>query len=474
MKSETQAATLELQRVENLRPHPKNVRDRAVADEEMIASVRTQGIHQPLVVAPHPTLEGDYTVIMGHRRLNAAKKAGLDTVPVLVRHDLMDERDQIAAMVQENLHRKDLSIAEEATAVQAMLDFDGWDAKRVARETGLSARRVRARAKLTKLDDATFERVHDGQLTLERAEVLADFAGEPEEESLLAVVDVHPSNWDWHVRRAKESREWRKRRPKVLAELKAAGVEVMDAPETPVWRSDSEWQEVKVEDAAEAAERGARAVVAEDSDDVRYLVPRSKPDAAATAEEVAREARAALRKELDTALAGVRDLEDQWIRDTVLPAAKAGDERTLRVLARYYQQATTNFAGAYGIQARQARILQVTKGAAPNLGAAVAEAVAGMTLVEQAALWVVGMCQTPSLSSYVYEHAYPSPSTLLWLELRAALGWVFVDPEVRAVRELAGEDGPDGRLAQLAGLAPATRPATDGGVDDSAEGGDPA
>lgn len=473
-KSETQAATLELQRVENLRPHPKNVRDRAVADEEMIASVRTQGIHQPLVVAPHPTLEGDYTVIMGHRRLNAAKQAGLDTVPVLVRHDLMDERDQIAAMVQENLHRKDLSIAEEATAVQAMLDFDGWDAKRVAQETGLSARRVRARAKLTKLDDAAFEKLQLGQLTLERAEVLADFAGEPEEEGLLAVVDVHPSNWDWHVARAKEAREWRKRRPKVLAELEAAGVEVMDAPETPVWRADSEWQEVEVEDAAEAAERGARAVVAEDSDDVRYLVPRSKPDAADTAEEVAREARAALRKELDAALAGVRDLEDQWIRDTVLPAAKAGDERTLRVLARYYQQAAGNFAGAYSIQERQARILQVTKGAEPNLGAAVSEAVAGMTLAEQAALWVIGMCQTPSLSSYVYEHASPSISTLRWLELRAALGWVLVDPEVRAVRELAGEDGPDGRLAQLAGLAPAARPIAEDEVDDSAEGGDPA
>ena len=467
-------ATLELMRVEQLKAHPKNVRDRAVADEEMVASVRTQGVHQPLVVAPHPTLEGDYTVIMGHRRLNAAKQAGLDTVPVLVRHDLLDERDQIAAMVQENLHRKDLSIAEEATAVQAMLDFDGWDAKRVAQETGLSARRVRARAKLTKLADAAFEKLQLGQLTLERAEVLADFAGEPEEETLLAMVDVHPSNWDWHVKRAKESREWRKRRPKVLAELEAAGVEVVDAPETPVWRADSEWQEIKVEDAAEAAERGAHAVVAEDSDDVRYLVPRAKPDAAATAEEEAREARAALRKEIDSALAGVRDLEDQWIRDTVLPAAKAGDERTLRVLARYYQQAATNVTGAYSIQERQARILQVTKGAAPNLGDAVTEAVAGMTLAEQAALWVIGMCQTPSISNYAYEHAVPFPSALLWFELRAALGWVFVDPEVRAVRELAGEDGPDGRLAQLAGLAPAARPTAEDEVDDSAEGGDPA
>ncbi|WP_419404182.1 hypothetical protein, partial [Micrococcus sp. F3Y] len=174
--------------------------------------------------------------------------------------------------------------------------------------------------------DAAFEKLQLGPLKGELAEVLADFVGEPEEETLLEMIDVHPSNWDWHVKRAKESREWRKKRPAVVAAHEAAGVKIMAAPETPVWRADSEWHEVEVEDAAEAAERGAHAVVAEDSDDVRYFVPRAEPDAAATAEEEAREARAALRKELDAALAGVRDLEDQWIRDTVLPAAKAGDE----------------------------------------------------------------------------------------------------------------------------------------------------
>lgn len=473
-KQTQQNVTYEYQRVEALIPHPDNTRRHVEPDAGLIESIRQNGIRDALIVAPGPTMDGDYAVISGHHRLAAAKKLGLEKVPVAVHHDLVTREAQLAAIIEANAHRKDLSPAEEADAFQLMLSFDGYDVKRVAKETGVSQARVRSRAKLTKLDDVTFERVHDGQLTLERAEVLADFAGEPEEETLLAMIDVHPSNWDWHVKRAKESREWRKRRPKVLAELEAAGVEVMDAPELPTWSPDSEWQEVKVEDTAEAAERGARAVVAEDSDDVRYLVPRAEPDAEATAEEVAREARVALRKELDAALAGVRDLEDQWIRDAVLPDAKAGDERTLRVLARYYQQAAANFAGAYSIQERQARILKVTKGGAPNLGAAVAEAVAGMTLTEQAALWVIGMCQTPSLSSYVYEHASPSPSTLRWLELRAALGWTFVDPEVRAVRELAGEDGPDGRLAQLAGLALASRPTTDGEVDDSAEGGDPA
>lgn len=455
-----------------LRPHPKNVRQAAVASDDMVASVKTQGLLQPLVVAPNPTLEGDYTIIAGHRRLDALKRAGRDDAPVIVRTDLDTEEKQVAAMLQENLHRQDLTAVEEADAFAQLSLFDGWDVKRIARETGVAQTRVRSRIKLTYLSEATLASLHDGQVTLERAQALAEFAGSPEEELLEKHLTATATNWDWHVKRAKKAREWRKRRPKVLAELEAAGVEVVDAPETPVWRADSEWQEVKVEDAAEAAERGARAVVAEDSDDVQYLVPRSKPDAAATAEEVAREARAALRKELDAALASVRDLEDQWIRNTVLPAAKAGDERTLRVLARYYQHAATNFAGTYSIQGRQARILQVTKGAEPNLGAAVAEAVAGMTLAEQAALWVIGMCQTPSLSSYVYEHASPSPSTLRWLELRAALGWVFVDPEVRAVSELAGEDGPDGRLARLAGLTPATRPTTDGEIDDSAEGGD--
>lgn len=430
----TAQATFEQMLVAKLRPHPKNVRARAVADEEMVASVATQGIHQPLVVAPHPTLQGDYTVIMGHRRLAAARKAGLDVVPVLVRHDLLDERDQIAAMVQENVHRQDLSITEEADAVQTMLDFDGWDAKRVARETGLSARRVRSRAKLTRLPDAAYEKLQIGQLTLERAEALADFAGDPEEEQLLEVLDTHPTNWEWHLKRAKTAREWRKRRPKVVAEMVAAGVPVVQAPDEPLWSSEQPWQEVQFETAEEAKAAGASVIVHEHSDDVVYVVPR--PVREQSVEDEARAARRALTAELDAQLADVVGLEDEWIRSTVLPAVKAGDERTLRVLARYHHQATYGAGGTNEFPA-MARVLQLGEISGP-VPEAVGEALQGRSLVEQAALWL--LCR--SRPFYLGFNCYVQPRgvAMTWFELRHALGWEWTEPEARAIRELGAAD----------------------------------
>ena len=175
-KQTQQNVTYEYQRVEALIPHPDNTRRHVEPDAGLIESIRQTGIRDALIVAPGPTMDGDYAVISGHHRLAAAKKLGLEKVPVAVHHDLVTREAQLAAIIEANAHRKDLSPAEEADAFQLMLSFDGYDVKRVAKETGVSQSRVRSRAKLTKLDDATFERVHDGQLTLERAEVLADFA----------------------------------------------------------------------------------------------------------------------------------------------------------------------------------------------------------------------------------------------------------------------------------------------------------
>lgn len=447
-------ATFETMRVVQLKPHPKNVRATAVADAEMVASVAAHGIHQPLVVAPHPTLDGDYTVIMGHRRLDAAKKAGLDVVPVLVRHDLLTEQAQIAAMVQENLHRQDLTVVEEADAVQAMLAFDGWDAKRVAAETGLSARRVKARAKLTRLGEDQRTALAAGQLTLERAMVLADFVGTDQEQDLLAVAGTPETSWEWHLKRAKEARAWAKRRPAVVNEHEAAGVPVVPAPEIPTWRNDCPWQPAKFETPQEAATAGASVIVSDTSDDVQYVLPRAVPaPGEVSAADEARAARKALTDELDAELATVSAVEDEWIRGTVLPAAARGDERTLRVIARHYQDATQAYGAYWELHERQARILGLpnTNLTAPDRKAQVASALAGRALTELAALFVLAMLRPRGLGHRAYE--VPSDATLVWFELRQALGWEWLDPETRAVHELGGDEGPDDRLAAAGGIA---------------------
>lgn len=106
--------------VSSVRPSPNQPRKHF--DEESLsslaASVREVGVLQPLLV--RQTGEGEYELIAGERRWRAARRAGLPTVPVLVR-----EADDLAALEQaviENLHRQDLNPLEEAAAYQQLIE----------------------------------------------------------------------------------------------------------------------------------------------------------------------------------------------------------------------------------------------------------------------------------------------------------------------------------------------------------------
>jgi hypothetical protein len=108
--------------VKNIKAHPANPRRKAIADDEMVASIKGQGLIQPIVVAP--AAEGDgYVVIAGHRRLDGMKKARKRTTPAIVRTDLTSDAQQIEAAVVENVHRVDLSPMEEAEAFEQLREL---------------------------------------------------------------------------------------------------------------------------------------------------------------------------------------------------------------------------------------------------------------------------------------------------------------------------------------------------------------
>lgn len=110
-------------------PNPANPR-RDVGDVgELADSIRAQGIRQNLLVVPAP--EGRFTLVIGHRRLEAAKLAGLERVPAVVAE--LDEREQRELMLVENSQRTDLTVVEEADGYQGLLDL------------GRASRRPRAR-----------------------------------------------------------------------------------------------------------------------------------------------------------------------------------------------------------------------------------------------------------------------------------------------------------------------------------------
>jgi ParB/RepB/Spo0J family partition protein len=157
--------------------HPDNPR-RDLGDlTELAASIREQGLLQPIVIAPNTGRKrAPWVCLAGHRRMKAAKKAGLLDVPVVVRSDLNNRALQVAAMVAENLHRADLTPIEEASAYQLLLDDVGLTVKEISNATGRPQATVKSRLKLTRLPEPVQARVATHQITLADAEALADLA----------------------------------------------------------------------------------------------------------------------------------------------------------------------------------------------------------------------------------------------------------------------------------------------------------
>ncbi|MGN1369547.1 MAG: ParB/RepB/Spo0J family partition protein [Aristaeellaceae bacterium] len=133
--------------VEALRHHPDNPR-REIGDvKELAASIRESGVMQNLTVVPNPADEETWLVVIGNRRLEAAKKAGLSELPCYISD--MDHKQQIATMMAENMQRIDLTLVEQAQGVQMMMDL-GMDAQEISRRTGIRRDAVERRAALNR------------------------------------------------------------------------------------------------------------------------------------------------------------------------------------------------------------------------------------------------------------------------------------------------------------------------------------
>ena len=160
--------------------HPKNPR-RDLGDlTELTASVMKDGILQNLTVVPRAA--GGYTCVIGHRRLAAAKKAGLDAVPCRITE--MTEKEQVAMMLAENLQRADLTLYEQASGVQMMLDM-GETVSGISKATGLSETTVRRREKLAQLPGRELAEACERGATLFDLEKLDKVEDEDERTRLL-------------------------------------------------------------------------------------------------------------------------------------------------------------------------------------------------------------------------------------------------------------------------------------------------
>ena len=160
-------------KVDQLHHHPDNPRKDIGDITELTESIRKNGIMQNLTVIPgyfeedgtyieHPVdLHSEYTVIIGHRRLEAAKAAGLTIVPCRIYTDLT-LNEQISTMLEENMQRSDLTVFEQATTFQMMFDL-GETEDTLAEKTGFSKATIRHRLNVAKLDQKLLKEKNDDE-----------------------------------------------------------------------------------------------------------------------------------------------------------------------------------------------------------------------------------------------------------------------------------------------------------------------
>ena len=156
--------------VDDVVPNPKQPRqvfdDEAL--EELAHSVREFGLLQPIVV--REAADGRYELIMGERRLRAARSAGLDTVPAIVR-DTTDDAMLRDALL-ENIHRVQLNPLEEAAAYQQLLEEFGATHEELASRIGRSRSQVTNTIRLMKLPVKVQTRVAAGVISAGHARAL--------------------------------------------------------------------------------------------------------------------------------------------------------------------------------------------------------------------------------------------------------------------------------------------------------------
>lgn len=157
-----------------LSPNPKQPRRHFAAEalEELAASIRSQGIVQPLLVRPAGNAR--YEIVAGERRWRAAALAGLNEIPVLVRK--LSDMEVMAAALIENLQREDLNPLEEARAMATLRDQFGLSQDELAGTLGKSRSTVANALRLLNLNLETQEYLEQGRLSAGHARAVLSLA----------------------------------------------------------------------------------------------------------------------------------------------------------------------------------------------------------------------------------------------------------------------------------------------------------
>ena len=162
--------------IDRLSPNPQQPRhqfdDEALA--ELAASIRRHGVLQPVLVSEDGPER--YILVTGERRWRAARLAGLETIPAVIREQL-ESADQLELALVENLQRRDLTPLEEARAFDHLRSSLGLSQAEIAERVGMDRSTVANSLRLLKLPEEVRELVERGELSAGHARTLLAFDG---------------------------------------------------------------------------------------------------------------------------------------------------------------------------------------------------------------------------------------------------------------------------------------------------------
>ena len=229
--------------IEKLKIHPQNVRKTYTGIEELADSIKAKGILQNLTVVKAPDDPESYWVVIGNRRLTAARAAGIKTLPCAVVE--MSEKDQISTMLLENMQRNDLSVCEQAQGFQLMLDL-GETESSISEKTGFSRTTVRHRLNLAKLDQellAEREENSEFQLTLSDLYELEKIEDVEKRNKILAEAS-NSREIQWKAKSAVREEKENRAAGEIAAKLEEMGVKPA-SKKAKDERWSGKWEDVK-------------------------------------------------------------------------------------------------------------------------------------------------------------------------------------------------------------------------------------
>jgi ParB family chromosome partitioning protein len=212
-----------------IRPGPHNPR-RDLGDlDGLVASIRAVGILEPLVVERYegPLNVEPYLLLAGHRRLAAAKLAGLVEVPCIVRATASTPALRLEMALVENLQREGLAPLDEADGYRELVKL-GLSQRAIAERVGCSQSHVSKRLTLLELPSHVQKRVEKGTMPLEAAAALTRLKDHPEKLKKAAGED--PSAIVRAVERAEEEIAWEAKVAELRDIAKGKGWKVVDEP----------------------------------------------------------------------------------------------------------------------------------------------------------------------------------------------------------------------------------------------------